>query len=85
MSILAISQVPRRPHYTSAMFYDPSRTSTPDSFPAGGQPLPGGVGYPPGLVEEFQAGASPPPGLILAPHVCTHRPLVSGNRFPVDR
>ena len=53
----------------------PLLTTTQDSFPAGGQPLPGGVGYPPGLVEDFQPGASRPPGLNLAPHVCTQRPM----------
>jgi hypothetical protein len=55
----------------------PLLTTTQDSFPAGGQPLPGGVDYPPGLDEEFQFGASPPPGLILAPHIYTHRPHFS--------
>ena len=53
----------------------PLLTTTQDSFPAGGQPLPGGVGYPPGLVEDFQLGASRPPGLSLAPIIFTHRPL----------
>ena len=26
---------------------------TQDSLPAGGQPLPGGIGYPPGFIEDF--------------------------------
>ncbi len=30
--------------------------ATQDSLPAGGQPLPGGVGYPPGPVESFTSG-----------------------------
>jgi hypothetical protein len=32
----------------------PSLTTTQDSLPAGGQPLPGGSGYPPDFDEEFQ-------------------------------
>jgi hypothetical protein len=45
----------------------PLLTTTQDSLPAGGQPLPGGSDYPPGFNEEFQRsterGASPLPGL----------------------
>jgi hypothetical protein len=62
----------------------PLLTTMQDSFPAGGQPLPGGIGYPPGLVEEFQLGASPPPGLIPAPHASTH-PRIHTTLGPGNR
>jgi hypothetical protein len=48
-------------------------------FPTGVQPLPGGVGYTPYITEEFQFSASPPSGLNLAPHICTHRSLFCGK------
>ncbi len=38
-----------RTRYRSAS----SSHTTQDSLPVGGQPLPGGIGYPPGFIEGF--------------------------------
>jgi hypothetical protein len=45
-----------------------------DSLPAAGQALPGGIGYPPGSNERFQATAMPSPSSIpsLAPGELAH-------------
>jgi hypothetical protein len=42
-------------------FVPPLLTTTQDALPAGGWPLPGGIGYPLGSVERFQPSTRHPP------------------------
>jgi hypothetical protein len=62
-------------------FVPPLLTTTQDSLPAGGYPLPGGSGYPLGSVERFQTSTRHPPllGLLGATR---RRPLSATQQNP---